>query len=547
MPRKTTWILGNDPECDLVVDRPSVSWRHCQLTWRPDGTFVLEDLNSTNGTYVNGRRVARETVVKRGDDVTLGLTVAMPWPPEPEAQASAAPLSLAIVEIGRDQDNDLVIDDPEVSWRHARALLAPGGTEGVVEDLDSTNGTAVDDPSVKIKRMAFTPASTLYFGPVAIPGSRVFALVRDSREEPFPELVMQGVEMVVGRDETCDRMLDFPMISGRHARFVREGEAVFVEDLGSSNGTFVNGDRISQRTRVRSKDLIGLGSYVMQWVERPATAPIGPRTPGELAGSERGELPKLPPVNALDRRRHGIMLAGVALGSQVGVVLGATLVASRGSVPNAMMGLAIGGVWLGAASAGFEHLLQPTHQENAASHSSAVVGAARGLARGALFAVPLAVFVELIVARWLGIGGSQAGLAAVAAVTAIVGAAIGSCLILTTRRIWMGLSLVVGLLLLMGMVGPHAGPTGVTSQVVAGSLPARWAFEAGMNLANMPDSIVERYFPSASTRSGPFTCAIALLAMLGGWAYAAFVVVLGRVSVSRQAAGSRPVSWLARY
>ena len=67
--------------------------------------------------------------------------------------------------------------------------------------------------------------------------------------------------MVLGRDPKCDHVLDFPMVSWRHARIDRDGASLFVEDLKSSNGTFINGMLIRERTAVKPGDVVGLGSY----------------------------------------------------------------------------------------------------------------------------------------------------------------------------------------------------------------------------------------------------------------------------------------------
>ena len=63
-------LLGRHPACDVVLDAPSVSRRHAQLTHR-HGTWVIRDLASTNGTLVNGERVGR-AAVHGGDLLTLG-------------------------------------------------------------------------------------------------------------------------------------------------------------------------------------------------------------------------------------------------------------------------------------------------------------------------------------------------------------------------------------------------------------------------------------------------------------------------------------------
>jgi pSer/pThr/pTyr-binding forkhead associated (FHA) protein len=112
-----TWIIGNSADCDLVVARPTVSGRHCRLTEIADG-YLLEDLGSSNGTYVNGERIAAATRVSASDVITLGMKVPMSWP-----EATASP-GARIVRIGRDADNDIVLDDPRVSSHHARLIVS---------------------------------------------------------------------------------------------------------------------------------------------------------------------------------------------------------------------------------------------------------------------------------------------------------------------------------------------------------------------------------------------------------------------------------------
>src|SRR5580692_1017721 len=75
------WTLGSSPDCDLVVTQPSVSGRHCRLSVHND-QYVLEDLGSTNGTFVNGYKLdPRSPVyVSLTDNITLGPNIAMPWP-----------------------------------------------------------------------------------------------------------------------------------------------------------------------------------------------------------------------------------------------------------------------------------------------------------------------------------------------------------------------------------------------------------------------------------------------------------------------------------
>ena len=137
----TAWMIGSAPPADLRVDQGKVSARHCRLTWSEAG-YLLEDLNSTNGTYVNGTRIDRPTRVTRGDAITLGLTTPMPWPDDDPVEVPTITLQGAEAVIGRAADCDIPVDLPMISSRHAR-LVRDGG-QVVVTDLNSANGVWLD-------------------------------------------------------------------------------------------------------------------------------------------------------------------------------------------------------------------------------------------------------------------------------------------------------------------------------------------------------------------------------------------------------------------
>ena len=64
------WVIGRDAECELIVDDMTVSRRHAELRWTPEG-YALSDLNSTNGCYVNGLRMS-SVLLRSGDHLVLG-------------------------------------------------------------------------------------------------------------------------------------------------------------------------------------------------------------------------------------------------------------------------------------------------------------------------------------------------------------------------------------------------------------------------------------------------------------------------------------------
>lgn len=67
-------VLGRSDEADIVLDDPYASEFHLRLV-ASEGGLTLHDLGSTNGTYLNGRRVTAPTELRRGDAVQVGKTV----------------------------------------------------------------------------------------------------------------------------------------------------------------------------------------------------------------------------------------------------------------------------------------------------------------------------------------------------------------------------------------------------------------------------------------------------------------------------------------
>jgi pSer/pThr/pTyr-binding forkhead associated (FHA) protein len=69
--------------------------------------------------------------------------------------------------------------------------------------------------------------------------------------------------MRIGRDPANEIVVDHPQVSRYHARFIWENGRVYVEDTGSSNGTYLNRVRIEGRKMIKNGDAIGLGMEVL--------------------------------------------------------------------------------------------------------------------------------------------------------------------------------------------------------------------------------------------------------------------------------------------
>jgi adenylate cyclase len=92
--------------------------------------------------------------------------------------------------------------------------------------------------------------------------ARLF-LKRSSRLGEFIDI--NRTPVIVGRAETCDLKLDDPSVSRRHARITDEGGLYFIQDLGSKNGTIVNG-RPADRVELKTGDAIAIGKYRLRFV-----------------------------------------------------------------------------------------------------------------------------------------------------------------------------------------------------------------------------------------------------------------------------------------
>ena len=70
--------------------------------------------------------------------------------------------------------------------------------------------------------------------------------------------------VVIGRAPSSDIVIDEPFVSATHARFTLQGPALVLEDLGSTNGTLVNGHGITQPVTLREGDEVQVGDTIMR-------------------------------------------------------------------------------------------------------------------------------------------------------------------------------------------------------------------------------------------------------------------------------------------
>lgn len=175
--------------------------------------------------------------------------------------------------IGR-QDADLVLDDTQVSRHHAVVRPIEGGME--IEDLGSANGTSVngvaisgsqwlhDGDVVQVGRVRLTAdVAASHRAVTVLAGAPSGAHVVVTRGPLAGRCYAVGTELIVGRQD-ADLLIDDPQVSRRHAVVRAIDGELQVEDLGSANGTFVNGARVDEPRPLCHGDEIGIGTVVLE-------------------------------------------------------------------------------------------------------------------------------------------------------------------------------------------------------------------------------------------------------------------------------------------
>ena len=95
-------IIGRDNISSLMINDAEVSRKHCRLIWQGSG-YVIEDLGSTNGTFVNGQRLSAPFVLRGGESISLGENIVLGYESlaDPNAtvlSASASEVKMAVAE-----------------------------------------------------------------------------------------------------------------------------------------------------------------------------------------------------------------------------------------------------------------------------------------------------------------------------------------------------------------------------------------------------------------------------------------------------------------
>jgi len=94
--------------------------------------------------------------------------------------------------------------------------------------------------------------------------NRRFTLEFIEPEDRFGERIELPSHLEIGRGATSDLVLDDAFVSGRHATLEYGSDGLYLSDLGSTNGTYVNEKVISDTTRLKRGDVVQIGGFVLE-------------------------------------------------------------------------------------------------------------------------------------------------------------------------------------------------------------------------------------------------------------------------------------------
>ncbi len=258
--------LGRAPEVTVFVDSPLVSRVHATLVWQ-GGAWLLSDNGSTNGVFVDSLRINRPVPVDRPMQIRLGDGLTGPLVHLlPEAGSRPAPPTRAQGpgrganppgpdNRGRGGAPDQRRQPPPQSGQVRR----PSAPQPPARPMQRPN----QRPSQPIPAAGGAPNvnMTTKADTSALPPVRARASTAPvARADRIP-----AGGLTIGRTSDNQIVVNDPLASRRHARLVKGGEGLVLEDFGSANGTFVNGRR-EQRVALRERDIVTIGNvdFVVQ-------------------------------------------------------------------------------------------------------------------------------------------------------------------------------------------------------------------------------------------------------------------------------------------
>ncbi len=256
-------LVGRE-SADVLLPDKTVSRQHARLEVGEDGTVTLEDLSSTNGTQIGGDRLVPHVPrsLQPGDRIRFGSVLTeLRLPPEPLNK-----------EVNKE---------------------APPAREA------GSDSTEQGPPAVGARTYSTRPAVPM---PAGIGNAR--AHVVETREEggrAYP--LVPGVTTFGRRAENSVVIQGDPYVSGSHAQIIADGDVFRLTDIGSTNGTLLNGRRlaINEPVTLSPDDVVLIGGTAMRFeLLHAAEEAVPEEAVPEEAGPQEAVPEEAPAVKAAE-------------------------------------------------------------------------------------------------------------------------------------------------------------------------------------------------------------------------------------------------------
>jgi pSer/pThr/pTyr-binding forkhead associated (FHA) protein len=231
-------VIGREAGCDVVVPGKDVSRRHAEIAPSPKGYLLID--SSTNGVFVNDELIQGQRVLARGDVIRIGEESFRFY-------ADASPAGA-----------------PAAAGAAAPAPSAAAAGAGARLQNTSFGMPATPRPTAG---PAGSPA-----GPAAVGGPLANFLVRSGGLKGT-RLIVKTPIANIGRADYNDLVLPDESVSTAHAKLQRREGVWVLVDLGSTNGTYVDGERIAADTPIAPGTLVRFGD--VQLVFEPTDDALG--------------------------------------------------------------------------------------------------------------------------------------------------------------------------------------------------------------------------------------------------------------------------------
>ena len=240
----------------LVSAPPPVAATPLRTSEEP-GATMIGNFSLSEDMFKSGGQTSGGTALPTGP-LSLSIQIA-------GGMAEDHPLTKVVYEIGRLPENDIVINSPIVSRRHARLEKRGNGYE-LIPLPDVTNPIYVDGNPLD-RPIRLSHGMKIRIGG-ANPGMLVSMTVTDPVTAPAAtsgnvlEVDFTNKDTIqIGRDASNDVTLDVPTVSRFHAVIQKVGQRYRLRDLKSANGTFVNNVEVEGEVWLNPNDEIRIGSY----------------------------------------------------------------------------------------------------------------------------------------------------------------------------------------------------------------------------------------------------------------------------------------------